>query len=38
MVLLTIRFGSRMRAFGERLEGTKSAGDDLPSQTISDEA
>ncbi|TKA55056.1 hypothetical protein B0A53_02531 [Rhodotorula sp. CCFEE 5036] len=38
MVLLTIRFGSRMRAFGERLEGTKSAGDDLPSPTIPDEA
>lgn len=35
MVLLTIRFGARMRAYGEKLEGTQSAGNDLAVRTPS---
>ncbi|GAA5992480.1 hypothetical protein JCM10908_000839 [Rhodotorula pacifica] len=35
MVLVTIRFGARMRAYGEKLEGTHSAGNDLPARTPS---
>ncbi|GAA5862821.1 hypothetical protein JCM3774_006655 [Rhodotorula dairenensis] len=35
MVLLTIRFGARMRAYGEKLEGTHSAGNDLAVRTPS---
>ncbi|POY75477.1 putative Fructokinase [Rhodotorula taiwanensis] len=34
VVLLTIRYGARMRAFGERWEGSRSAGNDLPEDAL----